>query len=94
MDGDKDRGSKLWRRDQASDNRHLSLVVISFPESHTMIGHAAIKGNKSLEPPLPYPGATPDAERAKKPALPEPPYEPYVGKRARSEPPYEPYNGT
>jgi hypothetical protein len=29
--------------------------------------------NKSPDPPLPYPGATPDAERAQKPALPEPP---------------------
>jgi hypothetical protein len=58
-----------------------------------MISHSAIKGNKSLEPPLPYPGATPDAECAQKPALPEPPYKPYAKKPALAEPPYEPYKG-
>jgi hypothetical protein len=46
---------------------------------------------KSLEPPLPYPGATPDAERAQKPLLPEPPYKPYAKKPALPEPPYKPY---
>ena len=38
-----------------------------------MFKHSAANANKSLEPPLPYPGATPDAERAQKPPLPEPP---------------------
>jgi hypothetical protein len=45
-----------------------------------MISHSASNENKALEPPLPYPGATPDAERAQKPALAEPPYKPYVKK--------------
>jgi hypothetical protein len=39
-----------------------------------MISLSASNENKALELPLPYPGATPDAERAQKPALPEPPY--------------------
>ena len=57
-----------------------------------MVNHSAPSANRSLEPPLPYPGATPDADRAKKPALPEPPYEPYVKKAPLpGEPPYEPY---
>jgi len=55
-----------------------------------MFNHSATHANKSLEPPLPYPGATPDAERAQKPALPEPPYE-YAKKPALPEPPYKPY---
>jgi hypothetical protein len=55
-----------------------------------MISHSATNTNKSLEPPLPYPGATPDAERAQKPLLPEPPYEPYAKKPALSGPPYKP----
>jgi hypothetical protein len=37
-----------------------------------MFNHSTSDANKSLEPPLPYLGATPDAERAKKPPLPEP----------------------
>ena len=53
--------------------------------------HSSINANKSPEPPLSYPGATPDAERAQKPTLPEPPYEPYAKKPALPEPPYEPY---
>jgi hypothetical protein len=57
-----------------------------------MINHSATNANKSLEPPLPYPGATPDAERAQKPALPEPPYKPYA-ETVLPEPPYEPYKG-
>jgi hypothetical protein len=47
--------------------------------------------NKPLEPPLPYPGATPDAERAQKPLLPEPPYKPYSKKPGPPDPPYKPY---
>ncbi len=50
-------------------------------------------GLESEQPPLPYPGATPDAERAQQPALPEPPYKPYAKKPALPEPPYEPYKG-
>ena len=56
-----------------------------------MFKRSATNANKSLEPPLPYPGATPDAERAKKPALPEPPYKPYAKKPGLPEPPYKPY---
>ena len=71
-----------------------------------MLNRSAIKANESLEPPVSYPGATPDAERAEKPPLPEPryepyakeppvpgepPYEPYAKKPALPEPPYEPY---
>jgi len=59
-----------------------------------MFNHSATNANKSLEPPLPYPGATPDGERAQKSALPEPPYKtykPYAKKPALSEPPYKPY---
>jgi hypothetical protein len=47
--------------------------------------------NKSPEARLTHPGATPDAERAQKPPLPEPPYEPYVQKPVLPEPPYKPY---
>jgi hypothetical protein len=50
-------------------------------------------GTKSLEPPLRYPGATPDSERAQKPALPELPYKPYAEEPALPEPPYKPYEG-
>jgi hypothetical protein len=57
-----------------------------------MINHSDSNANKSLEPPLPYPGTTLDAERAQKPALPEPPYKPYA-ETALPEPPYEPYKG-
>ena len=56
-----------------------------------MINHSAANANKSLEPPLPYRGATPDAERAQKPALPEPPYKPYASEPAPPQPPYKPY---
>jgi hypothetical protein len=52
---------------------------------------SATNASKLPEPPLAYPGATPDAERAKKPALPEPPYKPYVKKPGLPEPPYRPY---
>ena len=56
-----------------------------------MFSHLGTNANKSLEPPLSYPGATPDAERAHKPPLPEPPYKPYDKQPAPPEPPYEPY---
>jgi hypothetical protein len=57
-----------------------------------MVSPSASNANKSLEPPLSYPGATPDAERARKPLLPEPPYEPYAKKPPLpGEPPYKPY---
>jgi hypothetical protein len=62
-----------------------------FPGAHIMFNHSATNANKSLEPPLLYPGATPDAERAQKPPLPEPPYKPYAKKPALPEPPYKPY---
>src|SRR5213594_4146422 len=61
------------------------------PGAHIMFNHAATNAKKSLEPPLPYPGATPDAERAQKPPLPEPPYKPYAKKSSLPEPAYEPY---
>lgn len=58
-----------------------------------MLSHSVSHAGKSLEPPLSYPGATPDSERAKKPALPEPPYQPYADPPARvGDPPYEPYS--
>jgi len=56
-----------------------------------MWNHSATKANKSFEPPVPYPEATPDAERAQKPPLPESPYKPYAKKPAQPEPPYRPY---
>lgn len=73
-----------------SDRRFCPLDP--FPGSHIMVKHSA-NANKSLEPPLPYPGATPDAERAQKPPLPEAPYKPYAKKPALPEPPYKPYKG-
>ncbi len=56
-----------------------------------MLSLSSVKANKSLDPPLPYPGATPDADRAKKPPLPDLPYAPYEEKPDQVEPPYEPY---
>jgi hypothetical protein len=56
-----------------------------------MLNDSAIAANKPLEAPLPYPGATPDAERAKQPPLPEPPYEPYTKKSPLTDSSYEPY---
>jgi hypothetical protein len=56
-----------------------------------MFKYSLTDSNKSLQPPPAYPGAPPDAERAKKPPLPEPPYKPYAEKPPLSEPPYEPY---
>jgi hypothetical protein len=56
-----------------------------------MFNHSAADANKTLEAPLRYPGATPDAERAHKPPLPDPPYKPYAKESAPPEPPYKPY---
>jgi hypothetical protein len=56
-----------------------------------MFNHSATNANKTLESPLRYPGATPDAERAQKPPLPEPPYKPYAQTPPLLEPPYKPY---
>jgi hypothetical protein len=47
--------------------------------------------DESDEPPVAYPGAAPDSERAKQPPLPEVPYKPYGGKPVVAETPYEPY---
>jgi hypothetical protein len=55
-----------------------------------MVNYSANEANESLEPPLSYPGATPDADRARQPALPEPPYLPHRQKTAPSEPPHKP----
>ena len=55
-----------------------------------MFNHFATKSIRSLEPPPAYPGAPPDADRAKKPPLAEPPYMPYADK-PQPGPPYEPY---
>jgi hypothetical protein len=55
-----------------------------------MSNHSAADANKTVESPLCYPGATPDAERGQKPPLPDLPYNPYE-KSALPEPPYEPY---
>jgi hypothetical protein len=50
------------------------------------------KGAKnSDEPPVAYPGAPLDSERAKQPPLPEVPYKPYGGKPVVPGAPYEPY---
>jgi hypothetical protein len=47
--------------------------------------------DKSVEPPLPYQGATPDADRAQKPPLPEIPYKPYAQDPPLCDPSYKPY---
>lgn len=57
-----------------------------------MFSHTTRKAEESPEPPLAYPGATPDAERAQRPPLPEPPYRPYARKAVPPEPPYRPYS--
>lgn len=67
------------------------MIVDPFPGSHIMFSHSIADSSKSLEPPPAYPGAPPDAYRAKQPPLPEPPYKPYPKKPALSEPPYKPY---
>jgi hypothetical protein len=46
---------------------------------------------ESDEPPVAYPGAPLDSERARQPPLPEPPYKPYADEPAPAEVPYEPY---
>lgn len=58
-----------------------------------MSNQSATGANNSSEPPLPHPGAPPDAERAKQPPLPEPPYQPYAKKPALPEASYEPHKG-
>jgi hypothetical protein len=52
---------------------------------------ASSDATNSTEPPVAYPGAAPDSERAKQPPLPEAPYKPYDQKPAPPEAPYEPY---
>jgi len=47
--------------------------------------------NKPDEPPVAYPGAPADSERAKRPPLPEVPYKPYAKKPGAAEVPYKPY---
>ena len=56
-----------------------------------MIWHSPRIAKKSDEPPLAYPGAPLDSERAKQPPLPEAPYKPYAKKPGLPEAPYEPY---
>jgi hypothetical protein len=56
-----------------------------------MFRHSTVEASQSLDPPLAYPGATPDADRARKPPLPDLPYAPYKEKPEQVEPPYEPY---
>jgi hypothetical protein len=56
-----------------------------------MVNRSATNSNKSLEPALPYPGATPDADRAQKPPLPEIPYKPYTQDLPLSDSSYKPY---
>ncbi len=48
--------------------------------------------NRSPEPPLTHPAATPDAEYEKQLPLLEPPYRPYANLPPPG-PPYEPYKG-
>jgi len=55
-----------------------------------MFKHLATRLTKSVEPPPAYPGAPPDADRAKKPPLAEPPYKPYADQPEPGSP-YEPY---
>lgn len=65
--------------------------LAAFLRSNRMFKPFAADAHKSPEPPLTYPGAPPDSERAKRPPLPEPPYKPYGEKPALHEPLYEPY---
>jgi len=51
----------------------------------------SIVPKKTDEPPVAYPGAPLDSERAKQPPLPEPPYKPYGEKSVVPAAPYEPY---
>jgi hypothetical protein len=73
----------------AISRRSTSSVQISLQIGKTMLTSARV-ANKSDEPPLAYPGAAVDSERAKRPPLPEPPYKPYE-KIDRLKVPYEPY---
>ena len=50
----------------------------------------ASAARKSDEPPVAYPGAAPDSDRAKRPPLPEVPYKPYTEPEL-PEALYEPY---
>ena len=56
-----------------------------------MLSHSTADANKFPEPPLSYPGAPADADRAKQPPLPELPYHPYTNGPTWPEPPYKPY---
>ena len=79
---------------RGGQTRHRMIAGLPprpIPGSHIMVNHSDTNANKSPEPPLSYPGATPDAGRSQKPALPEPPYRPYAKKPALPEPPYKPY---
>jgi len=68
-----------------------------------MFSYSATHSNRSIEPPSDYPGAPHDAEPAKRPPLPEPPYKPFSEKpgdpykpyaeKPQPGPPYEPYKG-
>jgi hypothetical protein len=58
-----------------------------------MFHHSVTGPPGSPEPPSSYPVATPDADRAKKPPLPEPPYKPYSTEAPVPAAPYEPYKG-
>jgi hypothetical protein len=57
-----------------------------------MFSYSPDDSNKSVEAPPAHPGALPGGESAKKPLLPEPPYEPYAEKPLPAKPLYEPYS--
>jgi hypothetical protein len=82
-------GRKARRATAYSDDLRLHPSILLGRD--VMFNQSTTDANKSLEPPLPYPGATPDSERAKQPPLPEPPYKPYAKKPPLPGPPYEPY---
>ena len=83
-------GTDLVEKSCCSQTKAANDPPNAFPGSHVMVD-SPINATKSPEPPLSYPGPTPDAD-TQKPALPEPPYEPYA-KPAVPEPLYEPYKG-
>jgi hypothetical protein len=56
-----------------------------------MMWKASRVAKRSDEPPVAYPGAAPDSERAKQPPLPEVPYKPYGEEPVVSDDPYAPY---
>lgn len=60
-----------------------------FREMHAMWKSSRVEGEQ--EPPVAYPGAPLDSERAKQPPLPEAPYKPYADEPVLPEAPYEPY---